>query len=171
MSECHHIIEEFYKDDNLKRILSKINPASLQDDLRQEFFLILLEYDCNELLRIKSTGNLTGFMLRILWNMAYSSTHPFYYKFKKSNLKEAIEYFRVTSGKDIKLDANKAQNILDKKLEGSAKDAHESIIFQKYVEFRNCVKVAEYFGIPQQHVFEVVKQTKKQLKHEINNRN
>jgi uncharacterized protein with HEPN domain len=47
-------------------------------------------------------------------------------------------------------------------------DAHESIIFQKYVELRSCVDVAKYFDIPKDHVFAVVKKMRNELKRAIN---
>ena len=65
--------------------------------------------------------------------------------------------------------AVKAQKVLDKKMEIDANNAHESIIFKKYVELRNCQKVADYFKIPRLHVLQVVKKTKTELKHAINN--
>jgi uncharacterized protein with HEPN domain len=47
-------------------------------------------------------------------------------------------------------------------------EAHESIIFNKYVELRSCVDVAKYFDIPKDHVFAVVKKMKHELKKAIN---
>jgi len=168
VNECREIVEHAYNDPKINEVISKINPTDLQADLKQEFALILLEYNCEDLIRIKTRENFTGFALRIIYNLAYSSTSPFYYKYKKSAIDKAREYLRLTMIKNDLGSADTAQRVLDKKLLSSAKDAHESIIFQKYVELRNCVKVAEFFGIPQKHVFNVVKETKKQLKNEIN---
>jgi uncharacterized protein with HEPN domain len=60
------------------------------------------------------------------------------------------------------------ESILQSKLKGTPKDAHESIIFNKYVELRSCVDVAKYFEIPKDHVFAVVKKMKHELKKAIN---
>jgi hypothetical protein len=65
--------------------------------------------------------------------------------------------------------SNYAINKLNHKLTINANEAHESIIFKKYVELKSCTKVAEYFKIPKSHVFMVVKKTKQELKKAINN--
>lgn len=168
MNQCREYIEQMYSDAKINQVISKINPVELQDDLKQEFFLILLEYDCDELMKIKTDGNIIGFMLRIIWNLAYSSTSSFYYTYKKNDLKRAQEYLNQFVGRDFSGTGEVAQKVLDKKLQQSAKDAHESIIFQKYSESLNCSEVARYFGIPRKHVNDVVNQCRSELKKIIN---
>jgi uncharacterized protein with HEPN domain len=62
----------------------------------------------------------------------------------------------------------KAERHLENKMQGNIMEAHESIIFKKYVELRSCVDVAKYFEIPKDHVFAVVKKMRNELKRAIN---
>ena len=64
---------------------------------------------------------------------------------------------------------NLAKQILNDKIDKGPNDAHESIIFNKYVELKSSDKVAEYFKIPKCHVYKVIKKTKNELKKALNN--
>ena len=72
--------------------------------------------------------------------MGMSNNSPFYYKYKKSDLSKAIEYCNSLAGYYPIHLADIANEILDAKLTKNANEAHESIIFSKYVELRNCKK-------------------------------
>ena len=170
MKTCNDLIVEIYQDAKINNLIAKVKPTELQDDLKQELALILLSYDCQKLIQLKSEGNINAFVLRIIINMGMSNNSPFFYKYKKNDIGKAVEYFKLTSVKDWIETADIATKHLDKKLSLNANEAHESIIFSKYVEMRNCQKVAKYFGLPHKHVFDVVKKTKKQLKNLINNK-
>lgn len=171
MNPCNDIVVEIYQNDKINNLISKVKPTELQDDLRQELALILLSYDCPKLIKLQNDGNLTAFVLRIIINMGMSNNSRFFYKYKKSELTKAIEYCNTLIGNYPIHLADIANEILDAKLTKNPNEAHESMIFSKYVELRNCKGVAEYFGIPHKHVFDVVKKTKKQLKKQINNQN
>jgi hypothetical protein len=101
--------------------------------------------------------------------MGTSNTSPFYYKYRKSDIEKAIEYIRLQGGKEMPNSAIiTAQRHLENKLQSNSMEAHESIIFKKYVELRSCVDVAKYFEIPKDHVFAVVKKMRNELKRAIN---
>lgn len=166
MQNCNEYIEKIYRHPKVDELISKIKPVELQDDLRQEMAMVLLNYDCNKLISISNEGNLLPFVLRIIWKMGTLQNGKFYKQFKRNEFEKAIEYTRLQqTGKSIPLNyANEAKKVLDHKLTLNANDAHESIIFTKYVELKSCNKVAEYFGIPHLHVSIVVRKTKKELK-------
>ena len=85
-------------------------------------------------------------------------------EFKTNNLEFISDLYEYSETNIDSSDlANHANNKLDEKLRLSANDAHESIIFKKYVELKSCKKVADYFNIPKKHVFLVVKKTKEEL--------
>ena len=168
MNKCHPYIEQMYQNERVNYLLSKIKPQDLQEDLKQELVLVLLNYNCKKLIQIQKEGNLIKFTLGVLWKMATGTKGEFYKKYKTNNLEfisELYEYSETnTDSSDL---ANHANNKLDEKLRLSANDAHESIIFKKYVELKSCKKVADYFNIPKKHVFLVVKKTKEELKETI----
>jgi len=98
MSDCNHIIEQIYNNEQLNKLISKINPESIRDDLKQEVCLALLEKDCDYLTILHHEGNLVRYTLRIAWIMATSKTSTFYHKYKKSELLEAVKYLRSVPG-------------------------------------------------------------------------
>jgi hypothetical protein len=168
---CRKYIELMYTHPKVTELLSKIKPVELQNDLRQELAMVLLNYNCKKIIKINKEGNLLGFTLRILWKMGTGSQNEFFKKYKKNNIIENINYFNSIYGNDYTIDedlSNYAINKLNHKLTINANEAHESIIFKKYVELKSCTKVAEYFSVPKKHIFLVVKKTKDELKKAIN---
>ena len=166
---CNDIITQLYNNDKINELIGKMQPAELREDLKQELAIILLEYDCKELIKISKESNIIGFAMQIIWTMGTSTRSPFYYKYRKTDLDKAIKYIRSQIGNSMPISAIiKAEQHLENKLKGNSMDAHESIIFKKYVELRSCVDVAKYFEIPKDHVFAVVKKMKHELKKAIN---
>lgn len=169
MNECYEYIEKLFKEKDLNKIISKINPKDLQNDLKQELAIVLLKYDCDKLKSIIFDGKFLGFVNNTLWNLATQSNNVFVRTYRKHDINKAIEYLNSLQSKELK-GGIVADKHLNKKMQKSAKDAHEAIIFRKYVECRNMKEVAKYFNIPHKHVFIVVRNVKKELKERINER-
>ncbi len=170
LTNCQKYILEIYESKRVKEILSKIYPQDLRDDLHQELAVTLLNMDCKKIVNMNFRNELLSYSIKTLWLMATSSTSPFFYKYKKNDLEKAIKYLESQQGKALgEKEANIAKKILLKKIDKSANDAHEAIIFNKYVELNSCVEVAKYFNIPKDHVYSVVRNCKEQLKKAINN--
>jgi len=170
VSKCNKYIEEVYNNKKVNLLLSKIRPVELQDDLKQEMALALLKLDCKKIVKLNKEGKLINYALGTIWTMGTMTKGSFYKTYKKNDLTKAYEYLKSQLGNDIPNKASViAKKILTDKLDKNPNDAHESIIFNKYVEFRSCKKVADYFMIPHLHVFNVVKKTKEELKKAINN--
>jgi hypothetical protein len=168
LSECNEYIKRIYEDKKVNEFLSRIHPSELQDDLRQEMAVVLLNYDCLKLATMFHSGNLVSFAKGILWNMGRCQKGEFYRVFKARNDDKAKEYLRrITKDSDSLRMARMANKILEDKLMLDANEAHESIIFSKYVELGSCVKVAEFFGIPKYHVDRVVTKCRQELKKSI----
>lgn len=169
MNKCSKYIESMYVHPKVNELLGKIKPVELQDDLRQELALVLLNYNCKKIIALNKEGSLLAFTLKILWKMGTGTKGEFYKIYKKSDIEENIAYFKATIGEPWDNDlSNYAIDKLNHKLTINANEAHESIIFKKYVELNSCTKVADYFNIPKKHVFKVVKKTKDELKKTIN---
>lgn len=167
--KCNDIIQKLYNNDKINDLILKIHPLELQQDLKQELAITLLEYDCDKLIKISNEGNILGFAMQIIWTLGTSTRSKFYKIFKQDNNSKAIEYIRLQMGAEMPTSAIiTAERYLDKKLQGNSMEAHESIIFNKYVEMRSCVDVAKYFDIPKDHVFAVVKKMRNELKKAIN---
>lgn len=163
------IIEEIYLHPKIRELIKNIKPEHLQQDLLQEVALVLLEYPSEKIIELHKQGNLLAYTLKTIWQLGTGTKGSFYKVYKKNNFSKAIDYLRCQLGKEIPISASyTASNILSKKLDSNANDAHESMIFQKYVELKNAKKVAEFFNIPHIHAFKVIKKTKLELKRAIN---
>jgi len=151
-------------------VVRKIDPVELQDDLRQEVAMALLKMDCEIVCKMYEDGRLLNYSIGIIWMMGTKQKGMFYKLYKKKDFEKAYEWMMSQTGTDVSMESVKiAKKVLNKKLTIDPNQAHESIIFTKYVELRSCQKVADFFGIPQLHVFQVVKKMKKELKKAIKN--
>jgi len=171
MQNCKKHIEEIYKHPAFNSLISKIKPIELQDDLKQEVALILLDKDCEQIERLYQANELLQYSLKIVWNLGTSKTTRFYRMFKKNDYENLCEYFESLKGNALVTDSQirNINNLLDSKLDKNANEAHESMIFRKYVELNSGEKVAEFFGIPNIHCYEVIRKTKKELIKAIRN--
>lgn len=168
MANCIEIIEKIYRHPRFNAVLKTIKPIELQDDLRQEVALALLEYDCNKLIELNNQGKLINFTIGIMWKMGTLQNGNFYKTFKRNELAKAIEYVNSFEGEDMPEDyITIAKDILKNKMLINPNEAHESIIFMKYVELQSHQKVADYFSIPRLHVLQVVNNVKKELKKDL----
>jgi len=168
MSDCSHQITFIYQHPRVNNLLARIKPESLRDDLKQELALCLLDYPCEKLLMMATDDKLIPFAMRVLWNMATSSTSGFYYKYKKSDLSKAAAYL-YTQMPGGSYNAAEAVKALEGKESGTLYENHEARIFNKYIELESVDKVAEYFGIPFDHVRHVVRSVKAELKKVVRN--
>jgi len=165
-STCLEHIEYIYRSTQINGLISKVYPESLRDDLRQELALALLTIECDKIIQIYESNALVAYSLNIIKNMAFSNTSPFYKKFRKKDYDKAIEYLN-SQLKLPELNINFAKIASDRLTEKYSEDemqAHEAILFNKYVEFRSCRKVAEFYNIPEKHVKDIIRKTKLELK-------
>jgi hypothetical protein len=163
--KCNELIERVYLHPKFTRLIHSIRPTHLQDELRQEVAMVLLEYDCERLLQMEREQKIVSFAMRVAWKMGTLPKGKFYKVFRK-NLHIDIE------GKDIeqidddfpKDELQIAEASLKSKFYKNANETHEAMIFTKYIELQSCQKVATYFNIPRLHAFQVIKKVKKELK-------
>lgn len=78
----NEIIEQLYKDDRINDCISKMHPKELQEDLKAEIFLILLEYPETKIKELHQSNQLVYFTLKIITNQVKSNTSKFTKKFK-----------------------------------------------------------------------------------------
>lgn len=166
-STCNEIIQYVYLNPQIEQLIKSVRPSDLQDDLRQELALALLSIHCDKITEIWASNGLIGFSIKIITNMAFSSTSQFYKKFRKNDYDKAINYLKS----QLKLPelnpkfATLANERLIAKYGEDEMQAHEAILFTKYVEVRSCKKVADYFNIPEKHVKDIIRKTKLELRH------
>lgn len=162
---CNEYIESIYLNKDFNNLISKMNPIDLQNDLKHETIMILFEMDCNKIIELSNRNELLKYTYGIVWKIVNSKRSTFYKNFRQNNHKQMIEYLHTFDGKEIPQSLGMVANkLLQEKLNMNPYDAHESMIFTKYVELKSYQKVSDYFGIPFRHVYNVVNKTRKELK-------
>jgi hypothetical protein len=78
------IIEELYREKVIRNIITNMNVFEGDiDDLEQEVFTILLEYDVDKIIEMYNKKQLKFFIVGIVTRQYFSKTSPFYKKYKK----------------------------------------------------------------------------------------
>lgn len=78
------IIKEIYEENIVKDIIANMRVKSNDiDDLEQEIYMILLEYNKDRIIEMYKKNQLRYFIVGIISRQYNSKTSPFYKKFKK----------------------------------------------------------------------------------------
>lgn len=78
------ILIELYKERIVKNIIRNMQVAEQDaDDLEQEIYTILLEYDSNKIIEMYKNKQLKYFIVGVIQRQYNSKTSPFYKKYKK----------------------------------------------------------------------------------------
>jgi hypothetical protein len=84
MCNKNDIIEEIARNKLIEELIKNMGiKANDKDDLLQEIYLVLLEYDENKIIKLYNNNQLKFFIVRIIQNQYFSKNSPFYTKYKK----------------------------------------------------------------------------------------
>lgn len=75
-------IIELIESKEFKQCISKVKPEYLQADLTSEVYLALLETAPEKITALQGRNELRFYAARIIFNMAFSNTSPFYKKYR-----------------------------------------------------------------------------------------
>lgn len=170
--DCTGIVENVYSHPSMVSALARIKPVSIQDDIRQEVAISLLEQPCEKISRLFAQNKLLHYAIRICFNMAVgngTAQHKYSTTYTRKQLVNALKYLydtRPLPAVPTEV-GHKAAQLLEQKNRDKY-DYHEAQIFWKYAELGTCRKVAAYFGIPKSHVQLVVKKVRDELKQSLN---
>lgn len=73
-----------YNDKDINNAIGKMQPTYLQDELKEEIFLVVCEMPETKLMDLHSSGFLKFFIVRTMLNMAKSDRSTFYNTFRKT---------------------------------------------------------------------------------------
>ena len=153
------IITQMYLDKDIKQAIGKMQPVELQDDLRQEIFLVLCEMDNERLLGMWTSGYLKYFIVRTMLNMAKSDRSTFFNQFRRTFSEYCDNYEKADEGAEIHEETNS-------KLKQSMGELHwyEKNVFELYAENgRNILKLSRDTKIPYRSLFKTVTKVKHKL--------
>lgn len=78
------IITDLYENRTVRDIIRNMQVAEQDaDDLEQEIYTILLEYDSDKIIEMYSKKQLKFFLVGVIQRQYFSKTSPFYKKYKK----------------------------------------------------------------------------------------
>lgn len=91
MDGKNEVLDELYKSKLVKELMNNMG-VRRQDfnDLEQEIYIILLEYDEEKVLQMSKKKQLKWFIIKLIQNQYFSSNSPFYKNYKK--------YYRLVDG-------------------------------------------------------------------------
>lgn len=155
------LIEEYY---NNKEIIAFFKNIANEwwEELRQDVFLTLCEYDENKIVEMQSKKYLKFFIIRIALNQFRSKTSKFYYQnIKNNNLGIALTNDDMVENADAILYSNliydtqgeTAYDIVEAKIVSAEKSIEKLRYFEReilklYLELGTYKKVSEDTGIP-----------------------
>lgn len=88
-----NIVEKLARDRVVEDMIKNMNINDYPDDLAQEIYLILLEYDKEKIEDIYNKNQINFFISRIITNQAFSKNSPFYLNYKKWDFnKEELDF-------------------------------------------------------------------------------
>jgi hypothetical protein len=91
------IIIELYEKGTIREIINNMQVSEIDiDDLEQEIYMILLEYDNKKIIEMYRNKQLKYFIVGVLQRQYFSSTSPFYKKYKK--------YYSIIDGNNFNND-------------------------------------------------------------------
>lgn len=91
--EVLNIVEKLARNRVVEDMIKNMNINDYPDDLAQEIYLILLEYDKEKIEDIYNKNQINFFISRIITNQAFSKNSPFYLNYKKWDFnKEELDF-------------------------------------------------------------------------------
>lgn len=136
-----------------------MEPYHLQDELRQEVFLVLCEMDEDRLFQMFNDGYLKYFIVRTILNMAKSDRSNFSRTFRKV-YEEVQDQPTEEYDESINEKLNKSMEILH---------WYEREVMKLFAESGNLLQVSRDTGIPYRSLLKTVKKVKTLLKYKIRN--
>ena len=91
--EVLNIVDKLARNRVVEDMIKNMNINDYPDDLAQEIYLILLEYDKDKIEEMYNKNQINFFISRIITNQAFSKNSPFYLNYKKWDLnKEDLDF-------------------------------------------------------------------------------
>ena len=160
-----NIISELYLSTDINNAIGKMQPYELQEDLKQEVFLVLCEMAEERLFQMYNDGYLKYFIVRTILNMAKSDRSNFAKQFRQVYQEIPVTYEQPKEDYD--------ESIFDK-LDKSLGILHwyEIGIMKLYAENGgNILELSRDTKIPYRSLLKTIRKVKNTLKYKIRNGN
>ena len=156
----NQIISELYLSKDINDAIDKMQPYELQDDLKQEVFLVLCEMDEQRLFQMFKDGYLKYFIVRTILNMAKSDRSNFSRTFRRTYEEVQDHYHNEEYDDSLSIKLARSMEVLH---------WYEKEIFRVYSETGNLLQVSRDTKIPYRSLLKTIKKVKTLLKYKIRN--
>lgn len=157
------IITELYNSADINNAIGKMQPYELQEDLRQEVFMVLCEMEEARLFQMYSEGYLKYFIVRTILNMAKSDRSNFHKKFRQvySEIPQTYELTKEEYNEDVILRLEKGMEVLH---------WYEKELLQLYANNgKNLLAISRETKIPYRSLLKTIRKARMLLKYKIRN--
>jgi hypothetical protein len=156
------IITELYNSKDINEAIAKMQPIELQDELKQEVFLVLCEMDTDKLFMMYEQGYLKYFIVRTILNMAKSDRSNFYRKFRQVYQEIPITYESPKEDYDESLVIKLEQGM-------DVLHWYEAELLKLYSQNKNLLAISRETKIPYRSLLKTIRKAKTLLKYKIRN--
>ena len=160
------IIQSLYTDKDIDNAIKKMQPIELQDDLRQEMFMVLCEMQEEKFMSMHQNGFVKFYLVRTMLSMIKSDRSTFFNKFRRTFTEWTEKHDAPDSSDTIQADE------IAIKLQDSLKVLHwyELELLRLYSENgQNIMSLSRDTGIPYRSLMKTIKKTRTLLKYKIKN--
>ena len=157
------IITELYNSVDINNAIGKMQPYELQEDLRQEVFMVLCEMEDARLFQMYSEGYLKYFIVRTILNMAKSDRSNFHKKFRQvySEIPVTYEVTKEEYNEEVILRLEKGMEVLH---------WYEKELLMLYANNgKNLLAISRETKIPYRSLLKTIRKARMLLKYKIRN--
>lgn len=166
------IIEQLFKSKNFNNCINKMEPAHIRDDLRSEVLLIVCEWDEQKILNLYKKDELDFYVVRVILNLARSSSSPFAKKFRQPLIEFNPKQHNIIDNIDIaeRIEKEAKEDVILQAIDEvkQGKEAglywYNAGILKLYINHGNYRAIENETGIPFTSCYKNIKKTFSELK-------
>ena len=156
------ILLQLWNDSDIRQAIGKMQPVELQDDLRQEMFLVMCELEEARLAKMHADGWVKFFLVRTMLNMVKSDRSTFFKKFRQTFVQLSSNHFAgVELLTNFESSEAKETNVI------SAVEAlpwYDRELLKLYAEEKNIAKLSKDTRIPYRSLFKTITKAKQKVR-------
>lgn len=153
----HEIIVQLWEDADIRQAIGKMQPVDLQDDLRQEMFVVLCSLQEDRFMEIYRNGALKYYLIRTMLNMIKSYRSTFYKKFREPFVELLENYSGHVEISAIFAEEQQTSNVVECV---EALPWYDRELLKLYAEDKNIAKLSKDTRIPYRSLFKTITKAK-----------
>lgn len=166
----NQIIEQLYISKEFCDCISKMEPVQLQDDLKSEVTLILLEKPDDLIVELHTSGKLKFFAVRVILNLIQSNTSPFFKKLRTSYIeldpdKDEADNTDISDRVEFELQEQIVLNELELYGDNDVLTFYERELVKLYLKFGSYRAIEDDTRIPWESCYKTIRGALKKLKY------